>query len=516
VCALGVVAFALAAACAKHDDCKDLAACEEDVRRDSGPSDEASVGPGDAASEAEAGVDAGYPPVPPPPNCNPLADPALQPACIDNTYALFVDTAGSDDAEGTQQSPLRSLAEATKVDRLAGRRRIYVTATSPYDGNFVLPPGVSLVGGVERGDWKHLDGKATTLHGAGQGQAVLSLSLSKEEVAISDLAITAPPGSVSGESSIGLFVASAGALIYRLDIHAQAGMSGVRTNLVSNRRAGTGDGSPNVGAAGGAMLECKCPVSGVTTGGQGGAGSEGGKPGSPGTSVPPATDPPARTGAGGTVGGSCSDGVAGADGAGGGSGQQFSTVGTIDATGWHPSHGTDGQFGGPGGGGGGGGGGGNGGGGGACGGCGGSGGRGGPAGGSSLGIVGFQSILSLYGTKIVTENAGSGDSGENGESGQTGGTGGTGSCTGGKGGTGGGGGGGSGGAAGISVAILRSGGEHTKDLSTTLTIGANGKAGVGSTGGAAATAPAPLGIGKKGFNAPPGADPPPAKAELTL
>jgi hypothetical protein len=477
------VVLVLADGCSHHDDCASLATCETNATIE--PFE---AGANDAATPAKA-----YPPVPPPPGCVVTADPASAPLCLDESYALFVDAEkGRDENPGTKAAPLQTLRAATDLDRLAGRRRIYVS-TAPQSGNFVLPIGVSLAGGFSNTDWGRPLGQTTTITGAAGSGPTLSVLASSEDVVLSDLVITSA-ASTGGDSSIGVFVASKTATLYRSNIHAGSAGDGQRPESQSNRRKE--DGSGVIGAT--TANACTCSLHGTTTGG---AAGDYGQPGAPGTSDPPATIG-GRTGAGGS--GSCTDGQPGGDGAAGAGGSSVPVVGVIDASGWHGSNGQDGAPGEPGGGGGGAG---NHGGSGGCGGCGGAGGRGGVAGGSSLGLMGYQSVISLIETTIVTEAAGRGGNGGQGEAGQVGGDSGGTPCKGGTGGTGGGGGGGGGGAAGLSAPIVRTGGDLKLDAGTKLTPGKNGIHGDKGPGGVIVTSPT-LGPGQGGHDGIAGADPP--------
>lgn len=486
---LGAAPLALAIACSNHDDCASRATCEA---------------PTTGTTQPEAGAEASgpkvYPAVPPPNGCVVSADPSSSSSCLSEAYALFVDAAnGRDENPGTKAAPLKTLAAAVDLDRLAGRRRIYVTSAA-QSGNFVLPIGVSLAGGFTAA-WERPAGQTTAIDGvAGKGPTV-SVVESPEDVVLSDLVITSPT-TTFGESSIGVFVAAKTVTVYRLNVHSGLAGDGVRKAVQSNRRKENGGG---VTADTSANI-CTCSLYGTTTGG--GAGASG-QPGNAGTSNPAASGG-GRNGEGG--GASCTDGHPGGDGAGGAGGTSSPFVATIDSSGWHASDGLDGKPGEPGGGGGGAG---NGGGSGACGGCGGAGGRGGGAGGSSIGVVAYQCMLTLVATTIASEGAGRGADGGKGEIGELGAAGGPGACKGGQGGTGGGGGGGSGGAAGISAAVARTGGELKYGADTTLTQKGGGQQGGKGDPGEAASATT-LGLGQAGHAGAPGAAAPASYPVIVL
>jgi hypothetical protein len=480
----------------KGDDCELTATC-------SGPSD-TTLDPNDGGASA---ADAGrvYPPVPPPPGCAPLADPIDTPACIDERYALFVDGDSGDDLNpGTMTKPLRSIAAATDVDTLAGRARIYVTSAEQR-GSIVLPPNVSLVGGVDRATWRSTIGSVTKLTSEAAG-ALLRIAGSSEGVQLVDVDVTPAAGSQPGESSIGLEIISSTVTLRRVAIHAQSGTRGVVAPTKDNRRQSTGEGQPGVPGRGADGPTCTCGVQGSTTGGRGGDPNQ---RGADGASDPPGSGSGTKTSLGGAAGPTCGNGAPGYDGAPGAGGAGSAVVGHMTPNGWQPANGADGAYGGNGGGGGGGGGGPTtGGASGGCGGCGGAGGAGGGAGGSSIGVAAFESDLTLSDTTIETQAAGSGERGGGGQAGQPGAPGNsTGACTGGAGGIGAGGSGGGGGAGGVSVPIVRFRGNVTKLGTVTLTAhGAHGQAGGGGARGEPASSssgqPGNLGFGGTALTAP--------------
>ena len=60
-----------------------------------------------------------------PSGCDPAAAPKDAPACVANSFAVFVDgTAGADTNEGTKESPLKSIGVA--LTKLGSRSRVYV------------------------------------------------------------------------------------------------------------------------------------------------------------------------------------------------------------------------------------------------------------------------------------------------------------------------------------------------------------------------------------------------------
>lgn len=461
-------------------DCELTATCGVATSNDAAPSPLAEGG-----VSLDGGEDGGiYPPVDPPNGCDPGSDPRSAPACIDDTYALFVDAETGDDTlnPGTRAKPLKTIGAATRVDVLRGRGRIYVTS-APQVGSFVLPPGVTLVGGADRPDFLPATGKATIVN-TGVAGALVRVSSSTRAVQITDFDLTPGQGVNAGASSIGLEIISAAVTLRRVAIHAQDGARGRLTPTPNNKRVETGTGQPGTSGHAAPAVKCTCTVKGSTVGG---AGGEPNKPGGDGTADPAVVPSGPKTSRGGAA--SCGEGTAGIDGLAGPGGVAAPTVGRMTTSGWEPGNGGDGATGGPGAGGGGGGGNASeGGGSGGCGGCGGAGGFGGGAGGSSIGIASFESTLTLADCTIETKTAGDaevGGDGQQGEGGAAGST--TSTCKGGAGGIGAGGSGGAGGAGGISVPIVRLGGSVTKVGVVKLVPGTHGKAGGGGKAGPAAT-----------------------------
>lgn len=414
----------------------------------------ASCGDSDCAATAtcvaandDAGMTDGYPEVPPPPGCDPGADSNGSAACVDDSYALFVDPKnGNDTNAGTKAAPLRTLAAATSVDKLAGRPRIHVCGTAAIAETVRLPPNVSLVGGFDCQAWQY-SGVLVRIAPTEPG-IVLHVDGSTKEIVVSDVELIARDGEGDGASSVALFINGSKATLRRVTAQAGAGASASQPPTPSNRSSSSldGNGTTNDVAADGKT--CSCSKQGASIGGKGGGLGAAGAPGG--------VDPPTQ--GGGTAGAAgCTDGGRGANGAkGGAGGKRAAALGVLTAAGWKPGRGGDGTFGDPGAGGGGGGG--NAafaGGGGACGGCGGHGGTGGEGGGASIALALLMSDVKVVGGRYSAAQAGAGAWGGQGESGASGGARGSSACFGGSGGHGAGGGGGAGGAGGVSTAVHR-------------------------------------------------------------
>lgn len=458
--ALGLPAAAMS--CGESEDCSVTSTCA--VTADAGDPEAATV----------------YPEVPPPAGCEPAADPEDAPACVDDAYALFVDsTAGDDVGAGSKTAPLRTLRAATDIDTLAGRPRIY--ACGAFEDAVRLPPGVSLVGGFDCGTWSY-SGALVRVAPADPGIA-LRVDASSKDVVVSDVELVARDAVGDGASSIAAFVAGAKVTFRRVVARAGEGAAASPPPPLTNRRDGSLEGNGSTSADPGDAKRCACAKRGASTGGKGGALNTSGAPGS--------VEPPVQGAGGGGGDSSCTVGGRGADGRRGGSGGKRSpALGALSETGWAPGRGGDGGFGDPGAGGGGGGGNtGFGGGGGGCGGCGGHGGVGGPGGGASIALALYDADVKLVGGRFVASTAGAGAWGGQAEAGQTGGLGGDAVCSGGPGGHGAGGGAGAGGAGGVSAAVVRTGGVFLQDETAELesgTGGARGRAGIAGGGDGAA------------------------------
>jgi len=426
----------------------------------------------------------------PPAGCDTTVDPKDSPACIDDSYAVFVDpNNGNDAAAGTKASPVKTIARALTL--LNGKPRIYICGTSPLNEHVELTNAVSLYGGFNCGTWDYNsspNNKAIIKpNDVGYALRVTSVSPSSP-IVLSDLAFVAQAGASPGDSSIAAFASNSTDITFkRCSLTAQGGVFGSPGNN------GT-DGAWSDPAAGGAGMTCSCTTGGSTTGGKGGNVGVSGTDGLP--SIP--ANPAGSDGMGGTGNIACTSGSSGHNGSNaqpGANGASSNFLGQLTANGWTPGDGLDGIDGQPGqGGGGGGGGNDSAGGAGGCGGCGGTRGTAGHGGGASVALLSFQGTVQLIGCTLTTNQAGDGGSGGNGGAASKGANGAQGApapnsgCNGGAGGYGGAGGAGSGGAGGISAGVLYSGTAPTlTDTTFTASVadpegqyGAAGKSGAPS------------------------------------
>jgi hypothetical protein len=449
--------------------------------------------------------------------------------CVANGQgAVFVSAGVNESGDGSQQAPVKTIAEGIELARDQGVGRV-VVCNGVYQEPMNLTvddSGRSLSGGYNCDSWLYNPDGETLVRPIERGYA-LQITGTTQRVSISNFTFDSLAGFEPGESSVAAFIADADDVrLKQVRLIAHEGQSAIADAtheftpgtadewpVQTSLNGAMGGGYTTAGAAtfvGGARTDASCP-DGATTG----SGRGGGKPNDPGGQ--PGEDgrfPMGKGGEGGEVisgcdscdGGICGCNIpTGADGLAGdpgGNGEGASEFGELSLSGWAPAFGLQGGIGGPGGGGGGGDGtwyacgmGGDagwyGGGGGGAGGCGGNGGASGSGGGSSIALAILDSNVVLAECELTVANAGDGALGDVGQVGQAGGTGGaapggtySAPCVGGAGGPGGAGGAGGGGAGGVSVGIAWAGDfEPTVDEATEITVGDPGAAGVGGDPG---------------------------------
>lgn len=443
--------------------------------------------------------------------CYPDNDPPSttnDPCVISDVRGIFVEPApkGQDTAQcGAQGNPCQTLGWAMDQAKSHGKV-VYACGNSPggYPENLMVGPtrtGVIVYGGLDcvntPSQWTYNASLLAKV--APTGGTALTVS-GGATAHFEDFSFTAADASGNGTSSVAALVSgSANVSFVRSSFTAGNGASGgtgagTVPNYSGTVAAAGADGSSS-GSAQGGQETC---VDGTTStggfGGTPGAGAAPGGNGGPGLWSPKGTEMPPNDGVQGVGGaGTCTGGDSGASGAATAQGGPAVTLGTLSAAGWQPSSGTNGGNGAPGQGGGGGGGkgggvpvGGNSGG---AGGCGGTGGNGGYGGGASVALASVGSTVTLTACALTSKQGGAGGTGGAGDVGQSGGSPGLPSlaCAGGYGGNGAGGAGGGGGTGGISVGILWSGTQPTKDGATSISVGGFGASGMGGAGGAGGT-----------------------------
>jgi hypothetical protein len=440
----------------------------------------------------------------------------LNPSGVAEDCGVFVSSGGDDSWDGTQTTPVRTLAKAFALAN-GGAKRVYACAET-FTEAANMPAGVSLFGGLDCKDgWQHVGATKKTVITPGADlaavtQIALMLSSGSGTTYLEDVAIIAPDATLPGGSSIAVLVDdSVSATIARCELKAGNGMSGAKGETPSDSVGPDDPNNVNIRGVDGAVACLGDPAGGnpggsgtanaicpTAIGGTGGIGRvASGEKGGDGSPLP---DPnPEGSGLGGTGAGAvpCKSGEDGLLGSSGDSGASASSLefGTLSASGFSGADGQPGQDGMPGQGGGGGGGAkgkanpmcnGASGGGGGAGGCGGKGGRGGQGGGASIALASVNAEVTLDDVSLTTGSGGGGGEGGDGQTGGAGGVGGLGglgsgtfnACGGGQGGQGGFGGKGGGGRGGVSVGIAHIGNAPTGKF--TFKGGAFGKGGAGA------------------------------------
>jgi hypothetical protein len=459
---------------------------------------------GDGSVDAKADAD------PPPPGCDTPNEPLKNPEkCLVDSFGVFVSPAGDDGNPGTKAKPLKTIGAA-----LATARSRIVACEGEYGEALEIKRDVEIYSGITC-TFDKAGGKATI-----KPEAATGLVVSAGSTSLFDVAVVAKAGAAPGESSIGIFAKAGTSLsLTRASVTAGAGADGKDAEATGNNHFASPAGNPALGATGGLIKVCACPLFGATQGGEGGNGGNAvvaaGKKGGDGASNPTATIQGTFNGAGGageaTLGDGCGNGKLGSPGSARLGGKGAATVGSASAAGWVPGAGGIGEAGSPGLGGGGGGGSfynagtSAGGGGGGCGGCGGAPGNGGGGGGASIAVLALDASLTVVSSTIVTAKGGDGKSGGTGQAGGGGGGGGgtVGACSGQIGGAGAGGSGGGGGAGGPSIGIAYTGTAPSVDGQSVpatdarpgVTVGIAGVGGGAGGGGAAVTGVTPPGVG---------------------
>ena len=466
-------------------------------------------------SDASLG-DAGDSGVDAPPGCNPDVDPKDSPACVADSFGIFVDAAnGNDTNAGTKEAPVKTIGAA--LGKVGSLTRVYV-CEGTYLEDLLLDAshdGVSIYGGWKCSDWSYSGGKPFV----GLTQLAAKLDSLTKPVTLSDLEFDAANGDTTNLTSTAMLVnASGNVTLERVKLKAGVGHDGTDASAGTNYNTSLLASDPSIkgndasGSSGGGAKTCTtlCTIAATTSGGAGGAGGLSTQGGSDGTPNLGGLNPQDGKGGNKDMGTGCTSGDKGANGDAGAPAASPTVLGSLDATGWKPSAGSGGELGGIGQGGGGGGGGldvagSGGGGGGGCGGCGGASGGGGTGGGGSVALAVVGSMVTLTSSQLIATTAGRGGNGAAGEAGQGGGNKGAlvgNGCAGGSGGSGGSGGTGAGGAGGISVGILWSGSQPTADSSTTAGITVAGAGGAKGIGGSAGSNDGPSGVAQAVLPAP--------------
>ncbi|MCB9531743.1 MAG: hypothetical protein H6700_08255 [Myxococcales bacterium] len=270
--------------------------------------------------------------------CDPTAEDLPDAAFLDTNCdgidgdagrAVFVSTAGSDDAAGTREAPLLTIAAAIEVARREPAIDHVYVAGGVYEGTVLLENGVSIFGGYfPDAGWSRGGGAVTELSVPETEDAVL-IGISGVDIVapttVADVTVSVARSLAAGGSSYGVnCLACTGLVLDRVQIHVSGGTDG------ADGTTGTA-GNPGGSGSGGSGGCCNCSSRG--DGGSGGFSSCGRTGGSGGSG-------------GSSSGGSGSQGSSGAGGASGGFGGSSGDPGRDGSDGSNGSNGVVGAAGG--------------------------------------------------------------------------------------------------------------------------------------------------------------------------
>lgn len=438
--------------------------------------------------------------------------PNEDPAALIGQCGIFVaETVGDDDFDGSAKAPVRTLGKAISTAMSSGKSRVYA-CRGTYDEAIVVPPGMSLYGGLDCTDlaWapRGTGAMARTTVQGGDGQIPLRLKGgdAAAPITMDGFSIKAASATTDGGSSIAAIAEDKAVVsLSASELQAGDGAPGAPGEDADPQLPMTvqpGDANKGWDACedpntnyGGALLKNDCGDGGISIGGSGGdATKANGQSGQDGLPADPSMPGAGLGGAGGVT---CDIGAGkkGAPGKHGDPGAPGAGMGMLSAEGWLGSNGTEGEKGKVAQGGGGGGGrqgnalcAGPGGGAGGAGGCGGAAGKGGQAGGASIALISLNASITLSDVMLI---AGLGGAGGDGGDAQLGGLGSPGSpggasaaatptgCPGGDGGNGGNGSSGGGAAGGHALGVAFIGAAPQGDFDATVPA----MAGAGGLGG---------------------------------
>lgn len=374
-------------------------------------------------------------------DCDEEAAPYETDCVVHDGLGVFVATHGDDEAPGTKDAPVATLAVALQR-ATKGPHRVYACAQDFTGDTLVVTGDVALFGGLDcDDDWRWIGDVRRTRYAA---EGIALKAAGSIDVLVEDVELASGDAPLSGGSSIAAILHGTNATFRRARLAAgaaRAGADAIEHDDAAPKGPDGEDGHdsdclpidtemPGIGATNPA-----CPEGAGGTGGAqeiyGDAGSPRRAGGEPGTVN--------------TYAGACTPGGDGSDGAIGLDGGGARGLGSIDVDGWVAPSASDGGIGAVGGGGGGGGGGlppglscsvsdvniefdilAPGGGGGGAGGCGGAGGRAGESGGSSIALVAIEASIVIESTILASGDAGDGGAGAVGQTGGAGGEGGIG------------------------------------------------------------------------------------------
>ncbi len=487
-----------------------------------GTAGEAGHDAGDAEAGDSGGEDGGDAEAEP--YCDPTSTPDEDPCVVHDDHGVFVSPNGSDAAGcGTMASPCATVARGLTEAKTVGKRLYACGDGGTYAESLTVGASLdalTLFGGFRCGDWSYAPGVVRAqVKPAGAQTALVVDGVTALEMR--DFAFESGNATTAGASSIAGTVRGASGVVFVNSTFKAGdgapgtdgidGAPGEQVPVVAAAQAGVPStcGSTSANSGGAWLSSFQCAAGGSTRGGKGGdAGYE--QPGQPGLAGTETTNiQTAGMGEGGLGGTAASEagkaGQPGSPGNPGGNGAA-AAVGVLSVSGYTPAHGADGTHGWPGQGGGGSGaswsntgcvgpsGGARG-----LGGCGGFAGTKGTGGGASIGLLVWESGVTLQDCSVTSGVGGKGgDGGAGGAAslGQLGAGGGFATHLGmedagkaGTGGNGGPGGSGSGGTGGPSYAIAHKGAAPVQEGVVTLVNGSGGEKGLGGQASGGAKAP---------------------------
>nr|HMR10780.1 hypothetical protein [Polyangiaceae bacterium] len=139
--------------------------------------------------------------------CDTTKSPGSEACLVSDDYGVFVSTAGSDSAAGTQGAPVATIKKGVELAVAAGKK-VYVCSdgTTPYKEQVVLGApfdGLSIHGGFDCSDWSY-GTKTAKIEGPATAWKVESIPT---RVLIEDFEVTSADAEKNG-SSFGMIVAN--------------------------------------------------------------------------------------------------------------------------------------------------------------------------------------------------------------------------------------------------------------------------------------------------------------------
>lgn len=141
----------------------------------------------------------------------------------DASQAIFVSTAGSDEAAGSRTEPVRTLQHA--IELASEQRKDVYVCNGTYTENVVIEQPVSLYGGYDcNSDWRRIRDRAIVEPESGVPLSILGV---QEAMTLERFAFRAPAGARADESSqAGRIVDSIAVRLLRVELRARDGAAG--------------------------------------------------------------------------------------------------------------------------------------------------------------------------------------------------------------------------------------------------------------------------------------------------